>query len=359
MKGDVMKTKKYLILTLMVVWAVVLFAAERSYTSPLEHLQRQLFGASTLEGVKSVLSGKDLKTQVVELLRKSQIEIAESVDDPRLPDAPLSLNVTVFLKIAGEDNSPIYAAFVTTEVLQPVKLLRNDKIGTLGRTWPIIPMGIETQCMLVLDSQTIRQKVNDEVVRQVNRFINDYLAANPKPSPPPTEQTREDIEVTPREIVVDPIGSWSRAAGWGGDLYRSTRNARTNTTNGHLEFIVEDANSLHVWRRYGLSVSISDYPIVVFTYRARNVAPGWYTIWMDDGAGPWGGCTVFRPNKLIVDGKIHEIRADLRKVREVHKNSIKKLNEKGTIKGMALGVRAGNKTPAVLEFIDLRFMPEK
>ena len=144
-----------------------------------------------------------------------------------------------------------------------------------------------------------------------------FLQAGPAEMPvPKDEKTVKEIVVppkeavaAPKEIVISPIGPWSAARGGGGDLYRSTRNARTNTTNGHLEFIVEDANSLHVWRRYGLSVSISDYPIVVFTYRARNVAPGWYTIWMDDGAGPWGGCTVFRPNKLIVDGKTHEIRA--------------------------------------------------
>jgi hypothetical protein len=169
----------------------------------------------------------------------------------------------------------------------------------------------------------------------------------------------KEVVAAPKEIVVSPIGPWSPARGWGGDLYRSTRNARTNKTNGHLEFIVEDANSLHVWKRYGLSVSIADYPILVFTYRARNVAPGWYTLWMDDGAGPWGGCIVFRPGNLIVDGKKHEIHADLRKVRDEHKHKILKLYEKGTIKGMALGVRAGNKTPAVLEFIDLRFLPEK
>jgi hypothetical protein len=274
------------------------------------------------------------------------------------------------VKVAGESNSPIYAAFVNTEVLQPVKLLRNQKVGTLARTWPMIPVGVENQSLLVLDSQTIRQKTTDEVIRQVNRFINDYLAANPKPGPP-VEKAEKKIVVPPKEIVVSPKeavttakgivispdGRWSPARGWGGNLYRHTKNARINKTEGHLEFIVEDANSLHVWRRYGLSVPIADYPIVVFTYRARNVAPGWYTIWMDDGAGPSGGCIVFRPGQLIVDGKKHEIRADLRKVRDEHKHKILKLYEKGTIKGMALGVRAGNKTPAVLEFIDLRFLP--
>ena len=110
--------------------------------------------------------------------------------------------------------------------------------------------------------------------------------------------------------------------------------------------------------RYDVRMPITSYPIVVLTYRARNVAPGWYTIWIDDGAGPWGGCVVFRPGNLIVDGKKHEIRADLRKVRDEHKHKILKLDEKGTIKGMALGVRAGNKIPAVLEFIDLCFLPE-
>jgi hypothetical protein len=179
--------------------------------------------------------------------------------------------------------------------------------------------------------------------------------APPKETVVPLKKT----VTAPNEIIIPPDGPWSTAAGWGSNLYRYTRNARINKTDGRLEFVVEDANSLHVWKRYGLSVSIADYPIAVFTYRARNVAPGWYTIWMDDGAGPWGGCTVFRPGHLIVDGKKHEVRADLRKVRDEHKHKILKLYEKGTIKGMALGVRAGNNPPAVLEFIDLRFLPDK
>lgn len=167
----------------------------------------------------------------------------------------------------------------------------------------------------------------------------------------------EEDEKAEKEIVVAPIGPWSSAVGWGSRENRTTRNARIDTTKGHPEFVVEDANSLHIWKRYDLRVPIRDYPIAVLRYRARNVVPGWYTIWMDDGTGPWGGCTVFRPNNLIVDGETHEISADLREVREVHENSIKQLNEKGAVVGMALAVKSGEATPAVFELIDLRFRP--
>lgn len=160
-----------------------------------------------------------------------------------------------------------------------------------------------------------------------------------------------------KEIVVPPIGPWSQSRGWGSQEHRSTTNARINLTNDHLEFIVEDSNSLHIWKRYDVEVPICDYPLAVFRYRARNIVPGWYCIWMDDGSGPWGGCRVFGLEEMIADGKTHELRADLRKVREIHKNSIKQLNVKGSVVGMALAVKSGEATPAVIELIDLRFLP--
>jgi len=169
----------------------------------------------------------------------------------------------------------------------------------------------------------------------------------------------EKVEKGEKAIVVAPIGPWTASGGWGSRELRTAKNARIDTTKGHSEFVVEDAESLHVWKRYGLAVSIAEYPIAVIKYRARNIVPGWYFIWADDGAGPWGGCPVFMLKDLVADGKVHEIRADLREVREVHTNKIKKLNEKGSVVGMTLAVKSGKKTPASIELIDLRFLPEE
>lgn len=171
------------------------------------------------------------------------------------------------------------------------------------------------------------------------------------------EKAKKAIVVAPKEIVVAPIGSWRPSGGWGSLEHRYTRNARIDTTTGHPRFVVEDANSLHVWLRSDVRVPISSYPIAVLKYRARNIGQDWYCIWMDDGTGPYNGCEVFELADLTADGKTHECRFDLRKERLVHTGRTKKLNENGTIKGMALGVRSGEVTPAFVEIIDLRFLP--
>lgn len=198
-----MKAKKYWILgSVVAYYATVLWAAGLGVGS-VDQLQLNLFGTSTLQGRKAVypqvimtvtkkdarqprssskigpLSRNEIQAQVEEALRKSGIKITEKYGDPT-PDAPLSLGVTVSVVTAGEDSSPLYAAYVSTEVHQPVQLLGNDKIHTLARTWPIVHHDGATQRLLVLDLRTMEQKVKDEVARQVSLFINDYLAANPK-----------------------------------------------------------------------------------------------------------------------------------------------------------------------------------
>jgi hypothetical protein len=197
-----MKTGKYWLGSVVAYYATVLWAAGLG-TGSVDQLQLNLFGNSTLQGQKAVypqvimtvtkkdarqprssskigpLSRNEIQAQVEEALRKSGIKITARYGDPT-PDAPLSLGVTVSVVTAGEDSSPLYAAYVSTEVHQPVKLLANDKIRTLARTWPIVHHDGVTQRLLVLDLRTMEQKVKDEVARQVSLFINDYLAANPK-----------------------------------------------------------------------------------------------------------------------------------------------------------------------------------
>ena len=198
----IMRGKKYWILGSAVVCLVAVLCAAGPGISSVDQLQLNLFGTSTLQGAKAVypqvimtvtkkdmrqsgsssrigpLSRNDIQTQVEEALRKAGIKIAEQYGEPTA-DAPLSLGIAVTVLATDEDSSSFYAA-VSTEVHQPVQLLRNRGIRTLARTWPIVHNVGATQRLLVLDSQTIVQKVKGEVARQVNAFINDYLAANPK-----------------------------------------------------------------------------------------------------------------------------------------------------------------------------------
>lgn len=159
-------------------------------------------------------------------------------------------------------------------------------------------------------------------------------------------------------IVVAPLESWRPSGGWGSVERRYTRNARIDTSGEHPRFVVDDADSLHVWLRSDVRVPISSYPIAVLTYRTENVVDDWYCIWVDDGTGPYNGCEVFEFSDLKADGKVHECRFDMRRERIAHTGRKKKLKENGTIGTMALGVRS-KKAPAYVELIDLRFLPPK
>lgn len=214
-----MKAKEHCVLAAV----VFCFAAFSSYAGPaaanVDQLQLTLFGTSTLKGAKAVypqvmleviendsneisslsnvgpLQRDDLRKIVDELLRKAQIEIAKTYDHES-PDGPLNLNVAVLVKVSGPEQQRSYAAFVSIEALQLVKLARDDNISTLARTWPIIPMGMESRCLLVVDSQSIEQAVKRQVARQVTRFINDYLAARTKDVSEDTER-RYGLESIP------------------------------------------------------------------------------------------------------------------------------------------------------------------
>ena len=169
----------------------------------LDQLQEALFGVSTLKGVKEVfpqvqieiikagatelssaskietLARDDLLDIVVKALQKADIKLAEN-SDIASEKAPLSLNVTVFIKVTGAA-SPTYNTFIYTEALQPIRLARDNSIRSLSRTWPMIPMGLFNRNMFVLNPQTLEKEVKDEVARQAGFFVSDYHAANSKP----------------------------------------------------------------------------------------------------------------------------------------------------------------------------------
>jgi hypothetical protein len=193
--------KKHLVLLVLCLVPSISQALSKSFS--IDQLQERLFGISTLKGVKKIypqvqleiikqntvelsstskiesLARKDLKEQVVQALEKADIKITDKLDIA-LPDSPLSLNVTIFIK-AINTASPTYNTYIYTEALQPITMSRDNTIRSLSRTWPMIPMGLYNRNMFILNPQTLEKTVKDEVDRQVNYFINDFLAANPKP----------------------------------------------------------------------------------------------------------------------------------------------------------------------------------
>lgn len=196
--------KKHLILVSLALCFVPIVSIRGSDSPSIDQLQQRLFGVSTLYGVKEVypqvqleiieegteelrssskigsLVRKDLKEQIIQALEEADIKVAEKFDTTSA-DSPLSLNITVMAKVTGQTSSPVYTAFVCTEALQPITLSRDVNIRSLTRTWPMIPMGLITRNILLLNSQTIETSIKKEVARQTNSFTGDFVAANPKP----------------------------------------------------------------------------------------------------------------------------------------------------------------------------------
>lgn len=195
--------RKHLILVSLVLCFVSTLSQAGANSRSIDQLQEALFGVSTLKGIKEVnpyvqleiikedeaelstsskfesLIQKDLKEQVTQALEKANIKITDKLDITS-PDSPLSLKITVFIKVTNTP-SVRYAVFIYTEAIQPITLSRDKAIRSFSRTWPMTPMGIYNRNMLILNPQTIEKSVKEEVDRQVSYFISDFLAANPKP----------------------------------------------------------------------------------------------------------------------------------------------------------------------------------
>jgi hypothetical protein len=154
------------------------------------------------------LMQKDLQSHLEQMLRKSGIRTTSKFSAVAA-NAPLSLNVTVFAKVRQDVAQPAWAVFIYTEALQPLALLRDAKIHTFGRTWPMVPTGAGTRDLLLLTDETIVGEVTDEVTRQATNFIIDYGAANPAmriviPQPPRPGQEQPNIkqpETVPPDIT--------------------------------------------------------------------------------------------------------------------------------------------------------------
>jgi len=194
--------RKCLILGSLILCFVSTVSQAGSNLKSLDQLQQALYGASTLKGVKEVapqvqieilkqgatqlsstskiesLTRKDLQSQITQALKKADIKIAENIDFAS-PDSPLGLHVTVFIKVANT-TSPTYNTYINTEAVQSITLSRDNAIRSFSRTWPMIPRGLHNRNMFVLNSQTLEKQVKDEVNKQVDFFISDFLAANPK-----------------------------------------------------------------------------------------------------------------------------------------------------------------------------------
>jgi hypothetical protein len=211
-----MRAAGNLILFSLALCFVPAISGSETKSSSVDQLQIDTFGISTLQGVKEVypqvmleviesnekepsyvpkigpLVQKDLADGLTDALRSAGIEIAESIDISS-SDAPLNLNITVFIRVTGTRNSPAYIVSVNTEALQSVRLSQNESIRTFARTWPMTPSGLNTRNLLLLNPRTIEDAIKKEVAYKLGFFVRDYLTANPKQTEKINETNKEEI----------------------------------------------------------------------------------------------------------------------------------------------------------------------
>ena len=160
------------------------------------------------------------------------------------------------------------------------------------------------------------------------------------------EDLKEEKGIPPERGVVLSVNRKWASRHWAGDI--RAKSISLDMEKDFPRFTVSETGLRSVWTYYfDLPVDFKLYSIVVLKYRVKNthITSDNYVIWMDDGTGPdYGGLVVFKSKELIPDGGIHELRKDLRE-----------FNPKGAIRGIALGVMCGDKTPAVFDLVGISF----
>jgi hypothetical protein len=282
-----MRAAKNLIMFSLALCGTLIISMSGSDTSGADQLQINLFGTSTLQGAEAVypqvvlevieadakepvyipklgpLVRKDLSDGLKQALLSSGIEIAESFDISS-SDAPLNLNITVFVRVVDKPNSPAYIVSVNTEALQSVNLSQNDSIRTFARTWPMTPTGLTTRNLLLLNPQTIEQAIKKEVAYQLSNFIKDYLTANPKKmeqiketkkeeiiSKNPPQQQRNEQMITGTVLYITIEGGFYGLVADDGEKYDPINLPEEYKQNGlRVKFQVERKKgmaSIHMW----------------------------------------------------------------------------------------------------------------
>jgi len=187
-----MKTKKYLILTLValvscgIFWGTVIVWAngdpeileeykqvKRSTLRGLQGVELFVMGP-TAEIEKYGLTESQIRTDVELKLRQAGVKVLSSKERYKTPGAPL---LTVFALVRKWPESEVFSVDVRAGLTQSVVLVRDRSILCNATTWETFPVG---GVIAAKDLQSVRRVVKDHV----DEFINDYLAANPKEQPP-------------------------------------------------------------------------------------------------------------------------------------------------------------------------------
>ncbi len=139
---------------------------------------------ATLEGIKGIyvvekispeaekdgLTGDLVRTDVELQLRKSGIRVLTKKEWLEAPGRPY-LYVRVFaLKY---EEMPLYSVDITVAINQLVRLNRDLTVSSVAVTWSNEVNGI-------VEDKKMKASVREQLKNLVDKFINDYLAVNPK-----------------------------------------------------------------------------------------------------------------------------------------------------------------------------------
>ena len=135
--------------------------------------------------------------------------------------------------------------------------------------------------------------------------------------------------------------------------------AWSNYVENNARYTVAEPNHRCVWPTSGmLPIDPQRYPILVFTYRAKNVAHKinfWDDIiFIEDERGGNGGLRPVSNSDLIDDGQVHEFRVDLRTVKPRDSESLGNRNLDSLWLALKSGLNVTPQNPAELEVIGLR-----
>ena len=189
-----------------------------------------------------------------------------------------------------------------------------------------------------------------ESVRRTVRDAGALESTSSRAGPDTTDTSAVSVPLgsnRPGQAVILAVDRLLRPSSWAGS-FLNTELFYIDRREDHSRFVVDDANRRKVFIDYlDLPIDAGRYPILTLRYRARNIKPGEYLLWLDDGTGPnGGGLAVLQAEQVIDDGQVHQLQYDLRQ-----------RNPAGPIEGLALGVRCGPTTPAVFDVLALRFDP--
>jgi len=190
-----MKSKKYWILAAVVTCVSVFLSMSVLGISFGEKNQLEIYGISTLKGLKGVnvhvflfddestqVNRDTLQTKVELELRKAGIKVVSD-----MPDNNVGF-LFVVCQLDKAKDLPMYYGALSVSLHQDIKLIRNPKIMTRAQTWPLS----KAPTIFIAGDKVLEQQVDEILTDLLDIFLNDYLAANPK-EPEKRKPTFEEL----------------------------------------------------------------------------------------------------------------------------------------------------------------------